>query len=96
MVGPSALFDLGKKLGSLGQFGLQKGVSFEKLIALMLSQIVLSLKCIEASDFRLSFTHFLGTFLAELVMVSSQKRNLLEQYMILFCEKMDTFSVGFF
>jgi len=96
VVGPSALFDLGEELGGLGQFGLQKGVSFEKFVTFVLSQIVFSLKCIKASDFSLSFTHFLGTFLAELVMVSSQKRNLLEQYMILFCEKVDTFSVSFF
>ena len=92
MISSTAFFDLREQLSCLRKLGLQEGIGLKELVALSHSKVAFALDLIEGCDFDVGFVHFLSALLAELVVMSSKKRHLLEQNMILLSKQMDALS----
>jgi hypothetical protein len=92
LIATAFLINLSKQLGRLRQLELKEIVRFYKLVPLTGCDIRLALQAIKSIDLGLGFSHLFSAFLAELVMMGSQKSDLFEQNMVFFSQEMQSFT----
>ena len=96
MVSAATFLNLRQHLCGLCQFVLQKRVGLQQFVTLSHSQVKLASHLIKRCDLGLGFAHLVCTLLAELVVMGSQKCDLLKEDMVLLCQKMDPFLIALF